>query len=221
MRVKYSTDLEPRLSNITHTMKSVLRLRILLPFTVLLCAQASVSFAQDQSAPPAPSSTMVMSSVGKALLPNQVQVKVTSVTPTVVPPQDGSNKPSMAFYVVNFEYSGETFTTQLPYDPGEFLIIQPTPPAQDNSSNPNDTNASNADSNAPMQLPPSPVTSVAGLQPMYIVPPPDLYPYPYGFGGYFAAFPYRFGGGFYSGYYHGHWGHRSGFGGGGRGHGRR
>ncbi len=206
-------------------MKFTSKLNIHLSLTSLVLAYAGLSLAQDVSAPPPNASTTAAQGAStRALQPGQVQVKVTSVTPTVVPPQEGNNTPSMAFYVVTFEYSGQVFTTQLPYDPGEFLIIQSTPPAQMSAQAPGNMTTSSAEPQvgAPAGTLP---TVVGAVQPIYIVPPADFYPYsyPYPFfvGGYFAAFPYRLGGGFYPGYYHGNWGHRAGFGGGGRGHGRR
>jgi hypothetical protein len=208
-------------------MKSAFKLKFHLSLTSLVLAYSGLSFAQDVNAP-APSASTTPTPDAKtntrALQPGQVQVKVTNVTPTVVPPQEGSNNPSMAYYVVTFEYSGQVFTTQLPYDPGEFLIIQSTPPSQINAQAQGIPPSPNADPQAGAAI--NTLPAVAGaVQPIYIVPPPDFYPYPYPYpffvGGYFAAYPYRFGGGFYPGYYHGNWGHRAGFGGGGRGHGRR
>jgi hypothetical protein len=208
-------------------MKSAFKLKFHLSLTSLVLAYAGLSLAQDVSPPPPSASvspTPGADAKARVLQPGQEQVKVTSVTPTVVPPQEGSNNPSMAFYVVTFEYSGQVFTTQLPYDPGEYLVIQSTPPAPVNTQTQGIAPAPNVDPQTGAVVNTLP-TVTGAVQPIYIVPPPDFYPYayPYPFfvGGYFAAFPYRYGGGFYPGYYHGNWGHRGGFGGGGRGHGHR
>jgi hypothetical protein len=223
-------------------MKLVSNMKIRWSLACLVWVYSALGFAQELNAPPPnpntnpatnanPSSPANKDVSPRPLLPGQLQVKVTSVTPTVVPPQEGSgNTKSSVFYTVNFEYSGQIFTTQLPYDPGEYLVIQSTPPAPLNGPTQSNNNVAQSGEVPPGALAPNSVTSppvIGNVQPIYIVPPPELYsypypyPYPFGFGGFIVAYPYRWGGGFYPGYYHGGWAHHAGFGGGGRGHGRR
>jgi len=104
-------------------------------------------------------------------------------SPDLKPVLPGHPTSVQAEFQVIFEFKGQTFSTQLPFDPGEYLLIQDTPP-----QNPNTQEA-------------SAVTAPGNLNyvsnNLYVLPPigTNFYPYPaYGF---YTAFPVYFGGGFY------------------------
>ncbi len=93
------------------------------------------------------------------------------------------NESQQTQYQVVFEFKGQTFSTQLPFDPGEYLLIQDTPPQKLNSAT-----ASTATSTGNL-------TYVSND--LYILPPVGLNLYPSNAYGFFTAFPVYFSGGYY------------------------
>ena len=108
----------------------------------------------------------------------QTQIKPAQKDATAI-----QNEVPQTEYQVIFEFKGQTFSTQLPFDPGEQLLIQDTPPQISNA--------------APTNL----ATSLGNLtytpNELYILPPVGLNLSPYPSYGFFTAFPVYFSGGYY------------------------
>ena len=105
----------------------------------------------------------------------QVQAKVLSSTPVVVT----GSAPAQTAYNVVYEYAGQQYSVQLPYDPGAYVSLQIAPVAP-----------------APVVQAPQPVY-VQTMPPVTVVNPILVSPYP---GPYYygpAPFSFNFGFGYY------------------------
>lgn len=105
----------------------------------------------------------------------QEQVRVLSSTPVLVP----GSVPAQTAYNVVYEYAGQQYSVQFPYDPGAFVSLQITPMAP-----------------APVVQAPQPVY-VQAMPPVTVVNPVLVSPYPGPY--YYGPSPFTFNFGF--GYY--------------------
>ena len=108
----------------------------------------------------------------------QEQARVLSSTPVVVP----GSVPAQTAYNVVYEYAGQQYSVQFPYDPGAFVSLQITPIAP-----------------APVVQAPQPVY-VQTAPPVTVVNPVLVSPYP---GPYYYGpppFTFNFGFGYYRHY---------------------
>ena len=100
---------------------------------------------------------------------------------TDLKPSDKSNDSAQEYQVI-FEYKDQTYSTQLPFDPGANLLIQASTPLLQGET----ANIINA--------PGSPMYS---NNEVYVVAPSLVNPYPTSFNGFFIGFPVFYSGGYY------------------------
>ena len=89
-------------------------------------------------------------------------------------------------YEVIFQYNNQTYSTQLPFDPGENLMVQSFAP------NTPTTNGNSSVTSSTM-----PGALIYGSNELYVLPPTALGYYPYPGVGFYTAFPVYFVGGYY------------------------
>lgn len=85
-------------------------------------------------------------------------------------------------FQVIFEYKGQTYSTQLPFDPGANLLIQASAPLLQGE---------------PANFINSPGSPIYSNNEVYVVAPSLINPYPTSFNGFFIGFPVFYNGGYY------------------------